>query len=320
MEIYFFLGKGGVGKTTISASFATGVSVYNQDKKVLIASLDPAHNLGDAFDIELSNKIKKLTDNLFAIEVDLEKMIKEYLEDLSRNLKNTYRYLTSFNLDRYFDILRYSPGIEEYAVLEAIKKFVESEEYDILVFDTPPTGITTRVLALPKLTLLWSKRLMGIRRKILDRRKMVENVKGKVEAILDDEVITLTSDEKEDQIMIELVKYSQEMEKIMNIFSSDLTSINVVTMPEDLALFETKRIVEALSEFGIKVKNIYLNKYLICENPPEVIKGKIEEQDRVIIRMKNEIKNIKIKEIPLLSKSPRGIEELSKFYDNYILV
>lgn len=320
MEIYFFLGKGGVGKTTISASFATGVSVYNQDKKVLIASLDPAHNLGDAFDIELSNKIKKITDNLFAVEVDLEKMIKEYLEDLSRNLKNTYRYLTSFNLDRYFDILRYSPGIEEYAVLEAIKKFVESEDYDILVFDTPPTGITTRVLALPKLTLLWSKRLMGIRRKILDRRKMVENVKGKVEATLDDEVITLTSDEKEDQIMIELVKYSQEMEKIMNIFSSDLTSINVVTMPEDLALFETKRIIEALSEFGIKVKNIFLNKYLICDNPPEVIKGKIEEQDRVIIRMKNEIKNIKIKEIPLLSKSPRGIEELSKFYDNYILV
>lgn len=320
MEIYFFLGKGGVGKTTISASFATGSSIYNKNKKVLIASLDPAHNLGDAFDIELSNKIKKLTDNLFAVEVDLEKMIKEYLEDLSRNLKNTYRYLTSFNLDRYFDILRYSPGIEEYAVLEAIKKFVESGEYDILVFDTPPTGITTRVLALPKLTLLWSKRLMGIRRKILDRRKMVENVKGKVEATLEDEVITLTSDEKEDQIMIELVKYSHEMERIMNIFSSDLTSINVVTMPEDLALFETKRIIEALSEFGIKIKNIYLNKYLICDNPPEVIKGKIEEQDRVIIRMKDEIKNIKIKEIPLLSKSPRGIEELSKFYDNYILV
>lgn len=320
MDIYFFLGKGGVGKTTISASYATGVSIYNKDKKVLIASLDPAHNLGDAFDIELTNKIKKLTDNLFAVEVDLEKMIKEYLEDLSRNLKNTYRYLTSLNLDRYFDILRYSPGIEEYAVLEAIKKFVESEEYDILIFDTPPTGITTRVLALPKLTLLWSKRLMGIRRKILDRRKMIENVKGKIEANLENEVITLTSDEKEDQIMIELVKYSKEMEKIMNIFSSDLTSINVVTMPEDLALFETKRIIEALSEFGIKVKNIFLNKYLICDNPPEVIKGKIEEQDRVILKMKNEIKNIKIKEIPLLSKSPRGIEELSKFYDNYILV
>lgn len=320
MEIYFFLGKGGVGKTTISASFATGKSKYEKNKNVLVASLDPAHNLGDAFDIELSNKIKKLTDNLYAVEVDLEKMIKEYLDDLSRNLKNTYRYLTSFNLDRYFDILRYSPGIEEYAVLEAIKNFLNSKDYNILVFDTPPTGITTRVLALPKLTLLWSKRLMNIRRKILDRRKMVENVKGKVEAVLEDETITLTSEEKEDQIMIELMKYEKEMTNLMNLFSSDSTNINVVTMPEDLALFETKRIIEGLSEFNIKVKNIYLNKYLICENPPEVIKGKIEEQEKVIERMRVEIKGIKVKEIPLLSKSPRGIEELLKFYDNYILV
>lgn len=320
MDIYFFLGKGGVGKTTISASFSVGISNYNKNKKFLIASLDPAHNLGDAFDIELSNKIKKITDNLFATEVDLEKMIKEYLNDLATNLKNTYRYLSSFNLDRYFDILRYSPGIEEYAVLESIKKFLNSENYDGLIFDTPPTGITTRVLALPRLTLLWSKRLMNIRKRILDRRKMVENVKGKSEAVLEDEVITLTSDEKKDQIMIELVKYSKEMEELMKIFQSDATKINIVTMPEDLALFETKRIIESLNNFNIKVNNIYLNKYLICENPPEVIKGKISEQDRVIGRMKEEIKNINIKDIPLLSQSPRGIEELLKFYDNYLSV
>lgn len=320
MDIYFFLGKGGVGKTTISASFSVGISNYNKNKKFLIASLDPAHNLGDAFDIELSNKIKKITDNLFATEVDLEKMIKEYLNDLATNLKNTYRYLSSFNLDRYFDILRYSPGIEEYAVLESIKKFLNSENYDGLIFDTPPTGITTRVLALPRLTLLWSKRLMNIRKRILDRRKMVENVKGKSEALLEDEVITLTSDEKNDQIMIELVKYSKEMEELMRIFQSDATKINIVTMPEDLALFETKRIIESLNNFNIKVNNIYLNKYLICENPPEVIKGKISEQDRVIGRMKEEIKNINIKDIPLLSQSPRGIEELLKFYDNYLSV
>lgn len=319
MDIYFFLGKGGVGKTTISASFSVGISNYNKNKKFLIASIDPAHNLGDAFNIELSNKIKKITENLYAIEVDLEKMIKEYLNDLATNLRNTYKYLSSFNLDRYFDILKYSPGIEEYAVLESIKKFLNSENYDGLIFDTPPTGITTRVLALPRLTLLWSKRLMNIRRKILDRRKMVENVKGKTEAILEDEVITLTSDEKEDQIMIELVKYSKEMENLMKIFQSDSAKINIVTMPEDLALFETKRIIESLKNFDIKVNNIYLNKYLICDNPPEVIKGKISEQDRVIGKMKEEIKEINIKDIPMLSQSPRSIDELLKFYNNYLL-
>jgi len=211
MDIYFFLGKGGTGKTTISGSFSVGLSYYNKNKNFLIASLDPAHNLGDAFDIELSNNIKKLTENLSAVEVDLEKMIKEYLNDLSKNLRNTYKYLTSFNLDRYFDVLRYSPGIEEYAILESIKKFLEMNEFNTLIFDTPPTGITTRVLALPKLTLIWTERLMNIREKILDKRKMVENVKGKTEAIIGDEVITLTADEKEDQIMVELVNYSKEM-------------------------------------------------------------------------------------------------------------
>ncbi len=320
MEIYFYLGKGGTGKTTISASFSIGIAYYNKNRNFLIASLDPAHNLGDAFDIELSNNIKKLTENLSAVEVDLEKMIKEYLNDLSTNLRNTYKYLASFNLDRYFDILRYSPGIEEYAVLESIKKFLNMNEFDALIFDTPPTGITTRVLALPKLTLMWTKRLMDIRRKILDKRKMVENVKGKTEAIIGDEVITLTADEKEDQIMIELVNYSKEMENLMKLFQSYLTKINIVTLPEDLALFETKRIIESLNKFNIKVNEIYLNKYLIFDNPPEVIKGKLIEQERVIGKMKDEIKNINIKDIPLLSQSPRGIEDLLKFYDNYILV
>ena len=320
MEIYFYLGKGGTGKTTISASFSIGIAYYNKNRNFLIASLDPAHNLGDAFDIELSNNIKKLTENLSAVEVDLEKMIKEYLNDLSTNLRNTYKYLASFNLDRYFDILRYSPGIEEYAVLESIKKFLNMNEFDALIFDTPPTGITTRVLALPKLTLMWTKRLMDIRRKILDKRKMVENVKGKTEAIIGDEVITLTADEKEDQIMIELVNYSKEMENLMKLFQSYLTKINIVTLPEDLALFETKRIIESLNKFNIKVNEIYLNKYLIFDNPPEVIKGKLIEQEIVIVKMKDEIKNINIKDIPLLSQSPRGIEDLLKFYDNYILV
>jgi len=319
MDIYFFLGKGGTGKTTISASFSVGLSHYNKDSNFLIASLDPAHNLGDAFNIELSNKIKKLTENLSAIEVDLEKMIKEYLNDLSTNLKYTYKYLTSFNLDKYFDVLRYSPGIEENAVLESIKNFLKMNEFDALIFDTPPTGITTRVLALPKLTLIWTKRLMDIRRKILDRRKMIENVKGKTEAIIGDEVITLTADEKEDQIMIELANYSKGMEDLMKLFQSDLAKINIVTMPEDLALFETKRIIESLNKFNIKTNKIYLNKYLIFDNPPEVIKGKIIEQDRVIEKMREEIKNISIKDIPLLSQSPRGIEDLLKFYDNYIL-
>ena len=316
MKTYFFLGKGGVGKTTLAASFGIGSSL--EDKNVLVVSLDPAHNLGDAFSFTLSNKIKKISDNLSAVEVDIEKMIKEYLNELAYKMKNTYRYLTTLNLDRYFDILRHSPGIEEYAVLEAIKRFIKLKEFDTIVFDTPPTGITIRVFAMPKLSLLWTDRLIKMRRKILDRRRMVENVKGKFEAQIEDETVVLTSDEKEDNIMQELIRYRSEMEDLRNFFSSDETTVNVVTMPEELALFETKRISESLSEFKIKLRTIFLNKVIYCKEAPEGIKGKIEEQEEVLKKMREEFKGVEIKEIPLLEHSPRGIEELEELYNNYL--
>lgn len=316
MKTYFFLGKGGVGKTTIAASFGVGTSMENGN--TLVVSLDPAHNLGDAFNFTLSNKIKKITNNLFAVEVDIEKMVKEYLNELAYKMKNTYRYLTTFNLDRYFDILRHSPGIEEYAVLEAIKRFIQLKDFDTIVFDTPPTGITIRVFAMPKLSLLWTERLIKMRKRILDRRKMVENVKGKFEARVEDETITLSSDEKEDDVMQELVKYRKEMEELRNFFSSENTMVKVVTMPEELALFETKRIYGSLSEFKIKLRTILLNKVIQCKEPPEGIRGKIREQEEVLKKMREEFEKIEIKEIPLLDHSPRGIEELKEVYNNYL--
>ncbi|HDL50622.1 MAG TPA: ArsA family ATPase [Firmicutes bacterium] len=316
MKTYFFLGKGGVGKTTIAASFGVGISI--EKRSVLVVSLDPAHNLGDAFNLPLSNKIKKISDNLSAVEVDIEKMIKEYLNELAYKMKNTYRYLTTFNLDRYFDILRHSPGIEEYAVLEAIKRFIRLKEFDTIVFDTPPTGITIRVFAMPKLSLLWTDRLIKMRRRILDRRKMVENVKGRFEAKIEEETVVLTSDEKEDDVMNELVRYRSEMEELRNFFSSEDTIVDVVTMPEELALFETKRISESLSEFKIKLRTIFLNKVIQCKKPPEGIKGKIKEQEEVLKKMGEEFRGTQIKEIPLLEHSPRGTEELKELYNNYL--
>ena len=104
MKVYFFLGKGGVGKTTISAAFGTGLS--KNGHKVIVVSIDPAHNLGDAFDTTLSNRELKINENLYAVEIDIEKMTREYLDELSKKMQHTYRYLTAMNLDRYFNILR----------------------------------------------------------------------------------------------------------------------------------------------------------------------------------------------------------------------
>lgn len=316
MKTYFFLGKGGVGKTTLSAAFAAGLS--SEGQKVFVASLDPAHNLGDAFDQKVPCKTTRLDENLEAIEIDVDRMIIEYLNELSNKLKHTYRYLSVMNLDRYFDVLKNSPGIEEYATLEGIKKFVFGNNYDVVVFDTPPTGITVRVLAMPKISMIWADNLISMRRKILSRRQMIENVKGKFEATVGDEVVELTSDEKSDPIMAELVNYRREMKALKDVFTSEDTSVSIVTMAEDLAYFETKRIMESLAEFKIPLRKIYLNKFMRIENPPVQISGKIKEQERVTEKMKEKFKGVEIREIPMMIESPRGLKDLRDLYNRYL--
>ena len=115
----FFLGKGGVGKTTLSAAFS--LSLARSGKKVLIASLDPAHNLGDVYRTELKDTPVTVEPNLDALEVDLAAWVDKYLDESRRELKTTYSYAGTLNLDSFFDIMKYSPGTEEYAVLWAIE-------------------------------------------------------------------------------------------------------------------------------------------------------------------------------------------------------
>lgn len=316
MKTYFFIGKGGVGKTTISAAYALGLA--KNGVKALVVSLDPAHNLGDALDKDVFGKIVKITENLEATEVDVEKLIVEYLSEMSKKMKNTYKYLSVLNIDRYFDVLKNSPGIEEYVTLEAIRKYLDMD-YGAVVFDTPPTGITLRVFAMPRISTIWTNSLIDIRRKILAKRQMVENVKGPIKDVIDGEEVKIPSKEEEDPVMKELFEYKKDMIKLMERFSCSDNFVSVVTMAEELAFAETKRIRDSLRENNIKLRSIFLNKYLEIGKPPIELMGKIDEQKRVVDKMRDEFSEVKIKEIPLLRESPRGVDALLSIYEKHLV-
>ncbi|WP_367883772.1 ArsA family ATPase [Thermococcus peptonophilus] len=108
-RVVFFIGKGGVGKTTSSAAAAVALADRG-GYKTLIVSLDPAHNLGDVLMEKLSDKPKKIAENLYASELDMEKLIKSYLKHLEENLKHMYRYLTVINLEKYFEFSAFHRG------------------------------------------------------------------------------------------------------------------------------------------------------------------------------------------------------------------
>jgi arsenite-transporting ATPase len=308
----FVIGKGGVGKTTTSASIATALA--KRGYKTLIVSLDPAHNLGDVFMVKLSDKPKKLGENLYASELDMEKLIKGYLKHLENNLKSMYRYLTVINLEKYFEVLSFSPGIEEYATLEAIRNILlEGDKWDVIVFDTPPTGLTLRVLALPRISLIWADKLIEIRRKILERRRMVAKIQGDQKFVLEGQEFTLPKDEEEDPVMKELKKYREEVKFVEDVITDpNKTSVVAVMNPEMLPLYETQRAYESLKKFKVPFNMIVINKVITVEREIPEIKVKLEAQEKVLKEIEKEFNGVEITRIPMFQEEPRGLEWLEK--------
>ncbi|MGA9175959.1 MAG: ArsA family ATPase [Desulfobacterales bacterium] len=254
MKILFFTGKGGVGKSTMSAASAWQLS---RKYRVLIVSLDPAHNLGDVFGVVLNHKKQRFTDSLYLKEVNLKKLCREYLQREIRVFTDSYRYLQTINLDSYFSVLKYSPGIEEYALLTSIEETIRSErDFDYIVFDTPPTGLTLRFLALPWITMTWIDRLMQIRRDILDKRHTIYRIRG----ILDDKETILSYDENDDDILKRLKTLKENYQALSSVIQGKDCGIVLVYNPDTLSLKESKRLIDGLYELKLPLRLLINNK------------------------------------------------------------
>ncbi|MDO9516227.1 MAG: ArsA family ATPase [Syntrophales bacterium] len=284
MKILFFTGKGGVGKSTMAAAAAWQLS---QKARVLIVSLDPAHNLGDIFGVVIKNGKKKFTKTLFLSEINLKKLSREYLERETDVLSSTYSYLKILNLDSYFSILKYSPGIEEYALLTSIEKTIRDETgFDYIIFDTPPTGLTLRFLALPRVTITWIDRLMQIRRQILEKRYTIHRIRG----TLDSEETILDYKEADDDILKRLEKLSDNYHALDGALRGSDCHVVVVFNPDILSLKESKRLIEGLSELHLPLRLLIDNK--VTEANSEMA-GYVEKE------MKGMAKDVSIKRIQL---------------------
>jgi arsenite-transporting ATPase len=254
MKILFFTGKGGVGKSTTAAAAAWQLS---RKFRVLIVSLDPAHNLGDIFGVAVGNGKKEFTKTLFLSEVNLQKLSREYLEQETSVLTSAYSYLKTLNLDTYFSILKYSPGIEEYALLTSIEKTIRDEKgFDYIIFDTPPTGLTLRFLALPKVTITWIDRLTQIRRQILEKRYTIHRIRG----TLSSEETVLDYREEDDDILKRLRKLSDNYHALDRALRGDDCRVVLVFNPDILSLRESQRLVEGLKELGLPLRLLINNK------------------------------------------------------------
>jgi len=244
----FFMGKGGVGKSTSSALFS--VFLAQKGFKVLIVSLDPAHNQSDIFERSLSDKPIQITPNLSAIEIDQEFWIRQYLKDIHNQINRTYSYLTAFNLEKYFSVIKYSPGLEEYALILAFEKTQKKfSRCDYLIFDMPPTALGLKFFSLPSLSLIWIEHLLALRKEIIKKRDLITNIK------------LIKKEIERDKVLNKINELQNQYQALKDTFEDrKQTQINLVLNPDKLSYAESIRIVTALQGININLYRTISNK------------------------------------------------------------
>lgn len=300
VRIVYSIGKGGVGKTTCAGALALTSA---RTQRTLVVSLDPAHNLGDVLGRSLSGDVSEITLGLWATEVDMNAAIVRYLSASTQQLKGMYSYLKTINIDGYLDAMKLSPGIEEYATLQVMEELLREAEgrYDVVVFDTPPTGLTLRVLSLPRVSLMWGERLAGLRREILDRRKIVKNIHGERKYVIDGVEQTLASDEQSDAVMGELKRYIDRMGQLRALQADQRVSrVMPVMNPDRLSLFETQRALTTLQSLGMSIGPLIINKV-----------GLKEVDQETVVSIGRQL-GLPTRSMPFFSAEPVGVEALER--------
>ncbi len=284
----FFMGKGGVGKSTVSALTALKLSA---DQKVLLVSMDPAHNQSDIFRIRFFEKPTRVNDNLQVIEIDTEKWIKNYLHEIEDNVRKNYTYLSAFNLEKNFKIIKYSPGIEEYALLLAFNKVCEKySSNNLIIFDMPPTALTLKFFSLPILSLMWNNHLIKLREEIIKKKEMITNIK------MNKKVFVL------DKVLKKLRQQHNFYSDIKNLLGDkNLTAINLIMNTDDLSIAESRRITEKLKDIDIQINNIVINKSVDKES---------------VYTVKEKFKEYNLIKFPLFTKPLTGVRALYEYLNS----
>jgi len=257
-QYLFFSGKGGVGKTTMASASAIRHAI--QGKKTLIVTTDPASNLADVFEQEIGHKITPIkgVPNLWAMEIDPDVATREYKERIIGPFREVMPEDVIASLEENLS----GPCTTEMASFDRFIDFMESSEYDIIVFDTAPTGHTIRLLELP---VDWS-------------RHIEQSAKGSGQTCLGPVQTIQESKEKYDRATALLKDPAR-------------TTFIFVMRPEALSLYETLRASKELETIGIKSGQIIINGIFpveVCE--VAFFKKKYESQQQVIKETKEAIR------------------------------
>jgi len=297
-EFHFFSGKGGVGKTSVASASALRFS--KTGKKTLIISIDPAHSLSDSFEENIGHGVKQIGSNLYGMEIDPAKAMQEYKDRFMPKLEGSF--LKSLGLGDTFDLAGMTPGMDEVAAFDKFMKFLESDEYDVIIFDTAPTGHALRFLSLPDVLDSWVGKMIKIRMQFAGIAGLV----GKLLPFGDKE-------EPENFGAEQLEGMKRRIEIAKEVLTNPArTHFNLVLIPEDMSIFESERALKTLGEFRIPVESVIVNNIVPINAKCDFCTERRKRQLSKLKVIGQKFRKYKVREIPLFDEEVKGRKMLEK--------
>jgi arsenite/tail-anchored protein-transporting ATPase len=299
-HILFFGGKGGVGKTTCAAALALAAS--RAGKRVLLVSTDPAHSTSDIFETALDATEREILPGLACLELDADAEVRRYLEDARTRMAGAFRPAVVREAARQIELTASMPGVADVAVFDRVADLIVSRagSYDLVVFDTAPTGHALRLLRLPELMSSWVEALARRRREAVAADNLVRASSGPgpspadpVLAILEARLARLS------EVRLELAR-------------GDRVAFVLVLIPERLPIEESIRAAHQLSEAGVTLAGLIVNRVLPDDAPNDYFRARKEQEREHLAEIDRRLPAVRRVFVPQLESDVHGLAGLER--------
>lgn len=322
-RVLFVGGKGGVGKTAVAS--ATALAQARAGRRVLVVSTDPAHNLGHLWERPVGDRITPLARDLGGgaldgIEVDPVATTDAHLAAVGATIRRLMPEHLAAEVDKHMELARDSPGTHESAVLERIAELVDTglDDYDLIVFDTAPSGHTARLMALPEIMSAWTEGLLrrrGRAEKFGAALRGLEDRDAASESILGTGRPRDPREERDLEIRRILLRRRERFEALREVLvDAERCSFVIVLAAERLPVLETAELHEQLVRAGVHVGALVVNKRSPADAGDFLAERRALEEVHVAT-LRGALPGVPLLQVPLLPGDVVGQDALERFGD-----
>jgi arsenite-transporting ATPase len=300
-----FGGKGGLGKTTFSA--ATAFWLAREGHKVLVFSVDPQASLSDIFQQDIFGRGPvKIMDNLWAQEIDADRHIAEYQDEIRSKILDLYGLdRVPEEIEDYIQAASAEPAMEESAIFDSVVDIVVQGDYDYYIYDLVPLGHALYYLSMAKVYDEWIGKITHLREEMREYEEVAARIRR------DQEI-------QEDLILAEL----QDIRKRINAASRILTdrektAFFFVVVPEEMILIDTRKAAEMFARFDVPVGGYVVNRVVPEElergdGVPAYLRNRIQAQRRQLGEIDRQFGREVLARVPELERDVTGLEMIEK--------